>query len=138
MLSNRFKVLTSIALGLLMDKTYLFDDVRTWRPPAQYVQAIMRHEIGCNIVDVTNQLFFAYRGIAPELRVFISPLTEATRASDFIHALEEKQEVWYEMMTAPIVLGRYYESFCRLSPFRSSPSRPPLPSQSKAFLRHQT
>ena len=34
--------------------------------------------------------------------------------------------------------GRYYESFRRPSPFRSSPSRPPLPSQSEAFFCHQT
>lgn len=50
----------------------------------------MCYGIDCNIVDVANQLFFAYRGIVPELRVFVSPLTEVTRASDFIRALEEK------------------------------------------------
>ncbi|MCJ1348712.1 hypothetical protein MMC31_006945, partial [Peltigera leucophlebia] len=52
----------------------------------------MRHGIGCNIVDVANQLSFAYRGIAPELRVFVSPPTESTKVADFIRALEEKQE----------------------------------------------
>lgn len=50
----------------------------------------MRHGIGCNIVDVANQLFFAYRDIAPELRIFISPPIESTRAADFIHAFKEK------------------------------------------------
>lgn len=53
----------------------------------------MRHGIGCNIIDVANQLSFAYRGIAPELRVFVSPPTESTKAADFIRTLEEKQEV---------------------------------------------
>ena len=137
-LSNRFKVPTNVALGLLTDQTYLLNDARARRPPAQYVRAIIRHGIGCNIVDVANQLSFAYRTIAPELRVFVSPPTEVMRASDFISALEEKQEVWYEMMTAPMMLGRYYKSFCCLSPFRSSPLRSPLLSQSEAFFRHQT
>lgn len=59
-LSQRFKVPTSVALGLLTDETYSLDDVQRRRPPAQYVRAIMRHEIGCNINDVSNQLSFAY------------------------------------------------------------------------------
>ena len=92
----------------------------------------MRHGIGCNIVDVANQLSFAYRGLAPELRVFVSPPTESTKAADFIRALEEKQEVWHEMMTTPAGPQRYY------NPARkSSPYRPPLPSQSEAFSRYQ-
>lgn len=98
----------------------------------------MRHKIGYNIVDVTNQLFFIYRGIAPELRVFVLPPTEITKASDFVRALEEKQEVWYKMMTTPMILGKYYESFRHLSLFRSSPSKPPLPSKSEVFFCHQT
>ncbi len=97
----------------------------------------MRHGIGCNIVDVANQLSFTYRGIAPELRVFVSPPTESTRAADFIRALEEKQEVWHKIMTVPTVSNRYHNSFRRPSPFSSSPSRPSLPSQSEAFFRYQ-
>ncbi len=116
-LSHRFKVLTSVALGLLTDETYTFDDARARRPPAQYVRAIMRHGIGCNIVDVANQLSFAYRGLAPELRIFVSPPTESTKATDFIRTLEEKQEVWHEMMA--ISAGpRYYNPSRRPSPYR--------------------
>ena len=131
-LSHRFKVPTSVALGLLTDETYTFDDARARRPPAQYVRAIMQHGIGCNIVDVANQLSFAYRGLAPELWVFVSPSTESTKAADFICALEEKQEVWHEMMTTPAGPQQYY-NLAR----KSSPYRPPLPSQSKAFSRYQ-
>ena len=93
----------------------------------------MRHGIGCNIVDVANQLSFAYRGLAPELRVFISPPTELTKAADFIRALKEKQEVWHEMMTTPAMPQRYYNPVRRLSPFR-----PPLSTQPEAFSRFQT
>lgn len=53
----------------------------------------MRYGIGCNIIDMANQLSFAYRGIAPELGVFVSLPTESTRVADFIRALKEKQEV---------------------------------------------
>ncbi len=107
-LSHRFKVPTSVALGLLTDETYSLDDTRARRSPAQYVCAIMRHGIGCNIVNIVNQLSFAYRSLAPELRVFVTPPTESTKASDFIRALEEKQEVWHEMMTTPATPHRYY------------------------------
>ncbi len=40
-LSHRFKVPTSVALGLLTDKTYSFKDARACRPPVQYGRAIM-------------------------------------------------------------------------------------------------
>ena len=82
-----------MAFGLFTDEMYSLDDARVRRPPAQYVCAIMRHGIGCNIVDVANQLFFAYRGIALKLRVFVSPPTESTKVADFICTLEEKQKV---------------------------------------------
>ncbi len=100
-LSYCFKVPTSVALGLITDETYSLNDVRARRPPAQYVCAIMQHRIGYNIVNIANQLFFAYRGLASELWVFVSPPTESMKAIDFIRTLEEKQEVWHEMMTAP-------------------------------------
>lgn len=59
----------------------------------------MWHGIRYNIIDVANQLSFAYRGLVPELWVFVSPPTKSTKVSNFIFALEEKQEIYYEMMT---------------------------------------
>ncbi len=120
-LSQRFTIPTSIALGLLTDETYSFNNAWARRPPAQYIHAIIRHSIGCNIVDVANQLSFAYQGLAPELRVFISPPAKLTKAANFIRALEKKQEVWHEMMTTPVILQQYHNPFHRMSPFR-----PPL------------
>lgn len=99
MLSQRFKMPTSVALSLLTGKSYSMEDAQRHWPPAQYVGAIMRHGIGCNIVDVSNQLSFAYRELAPKLRVFVSLPTELTKASDFIRALEQKQKVWYDMFS---------------------------------------
>lgn len=93
----------------------------------------MRYGIGCNIVEVANQLSFAYRGLAPELQVFVSPLTKSTKAADFICTLEKKQEVWHEMITTPASPQRYYNPARR-----SSLYRPPLPSQYKAFSRYQS
>ncbi len=98
----------TIALSLLTDKTYSLNDAHAQQPPAQYVRAIMRHGIGCNIVNITNQLSFAYRGLASELRVFVSPPTKSTKATDFIYTLEEKQEVWHKMMAASSAPQRYY------------------------------
>ncbi len=132
-LFHRFKVPTSVALRLLTDETYSVDNARAQHPPAQYVCTIMRHGIGCNIVDVANQLSFAYQGLASELRVFVSPLTESTKAADFICALEEKQEVWHEMMTTLSRPPRYYNPARRDSPYRN-----PLPSQSEAFSRYRS
>lgn len=59
-LSHHFKVPISIALGLLTNETYSVNDIHARRPPTQYVCAIMQHGIGYNIIDITNQLFFAY------------------------------------------------------------------------------
>lgn len=59
-LSHYFKVPISVGLGLLTDKTYFLDDTQARWPSAQYLHTIMRHSIGCNIVNVPNQLSFAY------------------------------------------------------------------------------
>lgn len=92
-LSHHFKISTSVALGLLIDKTYFLNDAQACQPSAQYVRAIMQYGIGCNIIDIANQLFFAYQGLTPELRVFISPLNKLRKAADFIRTFEEKQEI---------------------------------------------
>lgn len=152
-LSQRFKVPTSVALGFLTSESYSLDDARRRRPPAQYVRAIIRHGIGCNIVDIANQLSFAYRGVAPELRIFIPPLTRTTKASDFIRLMEEKQEAWFDMLASRPMFRRfpspqpsgqlgsfYYTPQPRLgSPLhqRQFPERSPLPPQSDAFARYQ-
>ena len=132
-LSHCFKVPTSVVLGLLTNETYSLDDAQAQRSPAQYVCAIMRHGIRCNIVDITNQLCFAYQGIAPKLRVFVSPPTESTKAADFICALKEKKKVWHKMMIAPPKPQRYYNPAQRLSPYRL-----PLPDQSEAISCYQS
>lgn len=126
---------TNVALGLLTDKTYTFDNAQARQFPAQYVRTIMQHGIECNIVDVANQLSFVYQGLAPKLRMFISPSTESTKAANFIYTLEKKQEVWYEMLTIPATSHRYY------NPAWKSPSyfyRLPLSSQFEVFLRYQS
>ena len=129
----RFKVPTSVAFGLLIDETYSLNDARTQQPSAQYVCAIMRHGIGCNIVNVANQLFFAYQGLARELRVFVLPPTKSTKAADFIRTLKKKQEIWHKMMTAPSASQRYYSPAQRPFPYRLH-----LPSQSKSFSCFQS
>ena len=130
---HRFKVFTSVAFGLLTNEIYPLNDARARQPPAQYVRAIMQHGIGCNIVDVANQLFFAPWGLAPELQLFVSPPTELTKAADFIRALEEKQEIWHKMMTTLASPQLYYNPAQRPSLYR-----PPLPSQSETFSRYQS
>lgn len=57
-LSKHFKVPTNVALDLLTDETYSLDDARSQCLPAQYIQAIIYHGIGHNIIDVANQLSF--------------------------------------------------------------------------------
>ena len=123
----------SVALGLLTDETYSLNDAWAQRPPAQYVRSIMRYDIKYNIVDIANQLSFAYQSLASELQVFISPPTKSTKVADFICTLEEKQEVWHEMMTTSAGPQRYYNPAQRPSPYKS-----PLPSQSEAFSCYQS
>lgn len=108
-LSHGFKISSSITLGLFTYKTYSLDDAQAWRPLIQYVRAIIQYNIRYNIIDVANQLSFAYRGLAPELQVFISPPTKSTKAADFIYALEEKYEIWHKMITTLAGPQLYYK-----------------------------
>ncbi len=59
-LSHCFKAPTSVALGLFTNETYSLDGTRTQQPSAQYVCTILQYEIECNIIDIANQLSFAY------------------------------------------------------------------------------
>ena len=93
----------SIAFDFMMDKTYLFKDAQAHRPSAQYGRAIMRYGISCNIVDLANNLSFAYRGIALKLRVFVLLPTKSTRVVNFIYILKKKQEAWHKIITLPTV-----------------------------------
>lgn len=74
----------------------------------QYVHAIIQYGIVCNIINIANQLFFAYKGLVLELQVFVSPQIELTKAADFIYVLKKKQEVWHEMMMAPTKSQQYH------------------------------
>ncbi len=150
--SRRFKVPTNVVSGFLTSESYSLHNARQRRPPPQYVRAIIRHGIDCKIVDAANQLSFAYQKLAPELRLFISPPTNTTKVSDFIQALEEKQEAWYDMLISRPLTQRspFPQSTSPLGSFYYSPKphlgtpetfRPPtqqfersLPSQSEAFF----
>lgn len=77
-------MLTSIALEVLTNEAYSLEDTHYHQALAQYVCIIICHGLGCNIVDISNQLSFAKRGLATELRVFITPLTDTSKATDFI------------------------------------------------------
>ncbi len=133
-LSYCFNVSTSVALGLLTNETYSLDNAQARRPIVQYVHTIMQHGIGCNIVNIANQLSFANQGFAAKLRVFVSSSNESIKAANFIYNPEEKQEFWHKMLNMTVTPGRHYNNFCRLCPFRSAFSRPALSSRSDAFL----
>ena len=98
-----------MALGLFTNETYILNDARAQRPSAQYVHAIMQYGIGYNIVDVANQLSFIYQSLASKLWVFVSPQTKSIKVANFICALEEKQELWHEMMITSVKPQRYYK-----------------------------
>lgn len=74
-LFHHFKIPIIVALSFLTNQTYFFDNAWACWPPVQYLCISMRHGIGCNIVNMANQLFFAYQELAPDLRDFILPWT---------------------------------------------------------------
>lgn len=90
MLTMRLKTPTSVAFRLLVDKKYILFDVCARQEPAQYVRDIMQYATIANILNVPNQLSFAYKSLTPELRFFIIPLVESTKTLEFILQLDEK------------------------------------------------
>lgn len=79
--------------NLLIDKTYFFNNIQARRLLVQYMQAVIYYEIGYNILNVINQLFFTYYSIALELRLFILLPIKAINASDYIYMFEKKQKI---------------------------------------------
>lgn len=93
----------------------------------------MQYGIGCSIVDIAHQFFFAHWGLVLELTIFISPSTESTNGSGFICVLKEKQKGRYKIMSTLATPQRYYSSICKPSSLRLS-----LLSQSKVFSHFQS
>ncbi|MCJ1342050.1 hypothetical protein MMC31_000230 [Peltigera leucophlebia] len=85
--------------------------------PAQYVKTILRHCIGSHIVDEANQISFACRGFAPELKVFANPPTKSTKASDFIRGEAEGlvQQTFESTIGPAICASIKLRLFCRNS-----------------------
>lgn len=99
-LKSRFKVRTNVALESLTSERYTLKDARNQREPAAYVQAVLRHAKNANIDSVENQLSFAYRGIAVELRAMIDSPSHRTTVADFIDHLDAKKDVWFDIHRA--------------------------------------
>lgn len=57
------------------------------------MQAIIYYKIGYNAIDITNQILFAWHGIAIELKVSVTVLIELIRVANVICMLEKKEEV---------------------------------------------
>lgn len=87
----RFKEPSKVALTKLTSEKYTSKDARNRRKPASYVQTIVRHAKATNINKTLNQLTFAHKGIAPELKVFVNPPNKSTSISSFIKTLELKK-----------------------------------------------
>lgn len=128
----RFKILTSIALSFLTNKTYLVDDAQACQLPAQYVYIIIKYGIGRNIVNIANKLFFAYQGIVSKQRVYILLFIKTTKVLNFIRILKEKQEVWLEIMTNLNLFNQYISFILQFSLLKLSFSY-----QNKAFFCYQ-
>ncbi len=79
-----FKIHTGVALWLFVDEKYILSNAFAQREPAQHVLAIMPYVTGVNIFDVPGQLSFSYEDLAFELRIFIVPAVELTKALEFI------------------------------------------------------
>ena len=76
---------------------------------------------------------FAYRNIAPELKVFVMLHIKLIKAANFIYTLKKKQKVWYKIVSLLAISNEYFNIMQKPSPFKS-----PLFSQSEAFFCHQT
>lgn len=78
----------------------------------------MQHDIEYNIINVANQLFFAYQKLALKLRVFILSLIKSIKMVDFLRVFEKKKEIWHKMMTALTISQQYYNLVYRPLLFR--------------------
>lgn len=49
-----FKIFINIALGIFVNKKYIFTNASNFLEPVQYDWAIIKHAITANIVDVSH------------------------------------------------------------------------------------
>lgn len=107
--SQCFKIFTSVILGFLISKTYFLNNTCRCHLFTQYIGAIIRYGIGYNIVNISNQLSFAYQDLAYNTRIFIFTSTTMTKASNFIKSIEEKQKTGNNILVSYLVF-RYFLS----------------------------
>ncbi len=74
----------------------------------------MQFANGTNILDVSHQLSFTYKGLALLLLVFILPTVGLTKTSEFILQLEEKRECLADFFFFPS--PRYTSQFSPQAP----------------------
>lgn len=83
----------------LINKKYTLKDAQNQQQLAEYVQAIVCHGKEADIKAIYNQLTFAYKDIAIELRVFVNLPTLTSTILDFIQTLEVKKPTWFTLHT---------------------------------------
>ena len=99
LLVKQFKEQSGVVLVKLTNKKYTLKDAQNQQQLAEYVQAIVCHGKRADIKAIYNQLTFAYKDIAVELRVFVNPPTLASTILDFIQTLEVKKPTWFTLYT---------------------------------------
>jgi hypothetical protein len=97
-LTLRFQEAQDVALRKLTAEKFTAYQVRQERQPAEYVYTIIRHAKSALITSPSQQLTFAWNGIAPELRIHIPRPTATTTVTGFIADLEAKKDTWFQLL----------------------------------------
>ncbi len=110
-LFKKFKKSIASTLNYLTTERYTFDDVRANRDIFSFVFQIMRHVKTINIVDLHEQLTWAYNAIASKLARDIDFSDENTTTMTFLKNLKIKKNTWHRIYSRKLNSSRIESEF---------------------------
>ncbi len=96
-LTIELKILTSVALWLLINKKKFFANAWACLVPGKYGWAEIRNPTSFNITDVPNHSLFSYQSLVPEFYISIISFIKLTKTLDFSSAHEVKKNFGVDM-----------------------------------------
>ncbi len=94
-LLQQFKKSPSLSLDQLVNERYTLLDAATGQDTTDYIQSVVRHAQGADMLLAVQHVNWAWKNLDPELQDSMNKPAEWATVMEFIQQLDSKKEVWF-------------------------------------------